>query len=164
MHGPDETIDSDSNRKLDLLAGYYYALAAITALLLLPLALYLIGWSILFASMFREGSTPPPLAHWPGILLACLIVALQINMAVLTLTGYALTVRRQYHFTIWMILLSFAIFPIGTILGIFALHYLSKPGLTALFDSPLSREIQPSSQSAFLDYVTEFPPDVFLRQ
>jgi hypothetical protein len=126
---------------LNLLAVFHYVLAAITALFSCLALIYIgLGLAMILHPESMSGShgePPPAFMGWIFASLgAVLLMAAWAYVACLVMTGRFLKRRRHYVFCLVMAGLSCMWVPFGTVLGVFTLVVLLRPGVKAQFASP----------------------------
>ena len=134
-------INDDTARQLDLLAIFHYVMSGITALMsLLPVIHLAMGiWMV--SGGFPEhspkpGEPPisPELFGWLFIFIASIVIVVGFAMAVaLAMAGTRLKQRRSHTFCLVVAGVSCINMPLGTVLGVFTLVVLSRPGVREAF-------------------------------
>ena len=80
---------------------------------------------------------PPPELGWIFIVFGGVFSLLILSMAACTLfTAYNLSKKRRYLFCFVIACLCCASIPLGTVLGVFTIVVLVRPGVKELFDNP----------------------------
>ena len=123
---------------LRLLAIFHWVLAGFSLLLCtLPLAYGAMGFFLLNGTFQENGRGPPAGFGWIFVvfgLLGFLIAASYTTM--LVLSARALSTRRRWLLVLVTAGLSCALFPIGTVLGVFTFAVLLRPEVRLLFGEP----------------------------
>ena len=122
-----------------MLAIFHFVLAGMKALFAcFPLIHLAIGIFMVAApqSMRDSHGGPPPAAiGWFFIAFASVFILVGWTLAILTaLAGRSLLKHRRYTFCFVIACLECVFMPFGTVLGVFTLVVLSRPGVKALFD------------------------------
>ena len=126
---------------LKLLSVFHYVLAALTALVgFLPIIYIALGAAMVMGKMPAGPSSPAPPAEfgWMFIIFGGLFCLLAWAFAVcLFLSGRWLAARRNWTFCFVVACLSCMNVPLGTILGVFTILVLQRPGMKGVFGLPL---------------------------
>ena len=126
---------------LKLLSVFHYVLAALTALVgFLPIIYIALGAAMVMGKMPASPSSPapPPEVGWMFIIFGGLFCLLAWAFAgCLFLSGRWLAARRNWTFCFVVACLSCMNVPLGTILGVFTILVLQRPGVKGLFGLPL---------------------------
>ncbi len=130
--------DTDDEQHLRLLAIFHYVVGGLTALFAcLPLIHVALGLMMLYAPQSmsnKPGDAPPAFVGWlfvgmgGGMFLAGLAVATCIVLA-----GRFIARRRRYWFVFVLGCFQCAMFPFGTVLGVFTIVVLSRETVKKLF-------------------------------
>jgi hypothetical protein len=128
-------MNSDAHY-LRLLSIFHYIVGALAAVFGCFPCIY-IGLGVAIASgAFEEAGKPPPPPFVGFILIGvgAIIIALAWALAFcLILAGHWLGSRRHYWFCFVMACIECAFSPFGTVLGVFTIIVLLRPGAKALF-------------------------------
>lgn len=124
---------------LRLLSIFYYIVGGLTALIAcFPLIHLGLGLAMLFSPEFfsaKAGEQPPP--AFVGGLFICvggLLFFIGQTLAVSTiLSGRFLAQRKHYWFVFVIACIQCALFPFGTVLGVFTIIVLSRESVKELF-------------------------------
>jgi hypothetical protein len=131
---------SRDDEHLRILSILYYVFGGLGAFSgLFPLMYVAMGVAFLSGSMGppRAGGAggPPPELGWIFIVLGGGLSFLIWSLAACTLfAAYNLSKKRRYLFCFVIACLSCASIPLGTILGVFTIVVLARPGVKELFD------------------------------
>lgn len=136
-------ITDETVRQLDLLAILHYVLAGITALFALFPVLHLAMGIWMVSGGFPEpapkpGEPPisPELFGWIFIGFATAFIAFGLALAaLLVMAGRRLKQRRSHTFCAVVAGLACLNMPLGTVLGVFTLVVLTRPGVREAFDN-----------------------------
>ena len=133
MSTPARSVDAEH---LDLLGIFHYVVAAITALFaLFPVIHLVVGLGL--ATGRLDGAQSPGEARMVGWLFVAIAVAMiVIGLACATLFAYAgrcLRQRRRHLLCMVAAGIACVFMPFGTVLGVFTLVVLSRPGVRELF-------------------------------
>ncbi len=103
---------------------------------LFPLIYVALGLAFLTGNMGPAGrGGPPPEMGWFFIVGGGSVSVLMLALAACTLfTGYNLSKKKRYFFCFVIACLCCASIPLGTILGVFTIVVLARPGVKELFD------------------------------
>ncbi len=126
---------SDDLGQLRLLAIFHYVAAGLTALFsMFPLLHLAVGIGLVSG---RLGARDPDaaLGGWFFIAIAGVLILTGLTLAaLLALGGRSLSRRRHYTFCLVVAGVACLLMPHGTILGVFTLVVLLRPGVKAWFD------------------------------
>jgi hypothetical protein len=128
-------MDTDASY-LRLLSIFHYVVGGLAGLFsCFPLIYVGLGIGIVTGALDEAGKEPPPpFAGWLLITLGALIfVAAWIFALCLIVAGSWLAHRRHYWFCFVMACIACVFSPFGTVLGIFTIIVLLRPGVKALF-------------------------------
>jgi hypothetical protein len=128
---------SDNEQRLDLLATFHYVLAGLSGLCaFFPVIHLLVGIALVTDAFGKPQGAPPP-PTWAGWIFICVavfaIVFGLIYACCLAIAGHCLKRRRGYVYCMVIAAISCGHIPLGTILGVFTLVALSRPGVKELF-------------------------------
>jgi hypothetical protein len=125
---------------LKLLAIFHYVLAGLTALgASIPVIHLVIGLAIVSGNLGGSGpgQKPPPAMGWIFIVVGSTVIILGWGFAIaLAVAGRFLQLRRHRLYCVVVAAISCASAPLGTILGVFTLIVLMRPGVKRLFERP----------------------------
>ncbi len=134
--------ETDDSQHLRLLAIFHYVVGGLTGLLAcFPLLHVAIGLMMIYAPQSmssKPGEAPPAFVGWlfvgmgAGFFLAGIAVATCIVLA-----GRFIARRRRYWFVFVLGCFQCAMFPFGTVLGVFTIIVLSRETVKKLFLSGL---------------------------
>ena len=141
MNAPVSAMDGETSRQLDLLAIFHYVLAGITGLLaFLPIIHLAMGiWMVSggfhdHTPMPGEPPISPEMFGWIFVVFASAFILFGLAMAVLlTMAGRRLKQRRSHTFCLVVAGIACINMPLGTVLGVFTLVVLSRPGVRDAF-------------------------------
>ena len=125
---------------LRLLSIFHYVIGGLAALVsLFPVIHLVMGVAMVTGRMADASDQPAAMAMgWFFIAMAVFMMAFGMAFAVcLILAGRFLTQRVHYTFCFVMAALACAFFPFGTILGIFTIVVLVRPGVKEMFARPV---------------------------
>lgn len=125
---------------LRLLSIFHYVIGGLAALVsLFPVIHLVMGVAMVTGRMADASDRPAAMAMgWFFIVVAVCMIAFGMAFAVcLILAGRFLTQRVHYTFCFVMAALACAFFPFGTILGIFTIVVLVRPGVKEMFGRPV---------------------------
>jgi hypothetical protein len=131
---------SRDEEHLRILSILYYVFGGLGAFGgLFPLIYVALGVAFLSGSMGPPGKGgaggPPPELGWIFIGIGSAISLLVWSLAACTLfAAYNLSKKRRYLFCFVIACISCASVPLGTILGVFTIVVLARPGVKELFD------------------------------
>jgi hypothetical protein len=133
-------MDAQTASHVRLLSVFHHVLAALAVLgASLPGLYVAMGWALLTGRSFVGKSTatpPPPQIGWVFIAIGASLIALALGYAVLLLlAGRSLARTRHWTYCFVVAALSCALFPFGTILGVFTIVILLKPEVKAAFEA-----------------------------
>ena len=128
---------NDTRDQLRLLSTFHYVLAGLTALLCFFPALYVVMGISIVAGQVDGSRGPPPALGWLVAGMGVFMFLAGMTLAVLLLLA-ARYLRTSRHWMYCMVIagLSCALFPFGTVLGVFSIVTLSKPEVKTLFTPP----------------------------
>jgi vacuolar-type H+-ATPase subunit I/STV1 len=132
------TPTNDDLQHLKLLAIFHYVVAGLTALFAcFPLIHLALGLMMIFWPEFlggKEGDVPPAGIGWMFTCLGGAMFLLGQTVAVcIAVAGRYLARRKGYWFIVILACLECAIFPFGTVLGVFTIVVLSRESVKQLF-------------------------------
>jgi hypothetical protein len=133
-------MDAQTASHVRLLAIFHYVLAGLAVVgSFLPGLYVAMGWALLSGTSFvgknSNATPPPPQIGWIFIALGVALMAAALGFAVLVLmAGRFLSRTRHWTYCIVTAALSCALFPFGTILGVFTIVILVKPEVKAAFE------------------------------
>jgi hypothetical protein len=135
-------ITDDTERQLDLLAVFHYVLAGITGLFALFPVLHLAMGLWMVSGGFPEqaakpGQAPmdPQMFGWIFVAIASVLIAFGMTLAaLLAVAGRRLKQRRSHTFCLVVAGLTCMNMPLGTVLGVFTLVVLTRPGVREAFE------------------------------
>lgn len=136
------TISDDTERQLDLLSVFHYVLAGITGLFALFPILHLAVGLWMVGGGFPEPSTKPgqapmdpQLFGWIFVAIASLLITAGLALAtLLAVAGRRLKQRRSHTLCLVVAGLACMNMPLGTVLGVFTLVVLTRPGVRETFE------------------------------
>ncbi|HWM23763.1 MAG TPA: hypothetical protein VNP98_02990 [Chthoniobacterales bacterium] len=130
---------TQDEQHLRLLSIFYYIVGGLTALIAcFPLIHLGLGLAMLFSPEFfsgKSGEQPPP-AIIGGLFTCiggCMFLAGQALAVSTLLSGRFLARRTRYWFVFVVACIQCALFPFGTVLGVFTIITLSRESVKALF-------------------------------
>ena len=132
-------MDAQTASHVRLLSIFHYVLAGLAVVgAFLPGLYVAMGWALLTGRSFvgRSNVTPPPpQIGWVFIALGAALIVVALGFAALVLVA-ARFLGRTRHWTYCLVVaaLSCALFPLGTILGVFTIVILVKPEVKAAFE------------------------------
>lgn len=128
---------NDDQQHLDLLSVFHYVVGGLALLFsLFPVLHLFFGIAIVTGQLQEEnnGDSVPMVLGWFFIVLALGVMAAGIAYGICTiLAGRYLKRRERYTFCLVMAAISCVFFPFGTVLGVFTILVLSRPGVKAIF-------------------------------
>ncbi len=127
---------------LRLLSIFHYVLGGLVGLLAcIPIIHLVIGISMVTGSFGPVGpGGPPPALGWFFIVIASLAILFGWSFAIcLFLAAYFLNCQKGYVFCLVVAGFACTIQPLGTILGIFTIMVLLRPGVKELYGRERSR-------------------------
>lgn len=133
---------NDVERQLDLLGLFHYILAGITGVfalfpvLHLAVGLWMVGGG-LTEQAAKPGQAPmdPQLFGWLFVAIASMLIAFGLALATLLgIAGRRLKQRRSHTFCLVVAGLACLNMPLGTVLGVFTLVVLTRPGVRETFE------------------------------
>ncbi len=133
-----EPIPSQDGQHLDLLGIFHYVVAGIGALCsLFPVIHLAVGLAMVTGHMdmhAKPGEPDPALFGWFFVAIAGAMIAFGLTASTLiAFAGRCLRRRRRYTFCLVVAAISCAFMPFGTVLGIFTLVVLTRPGVKPMF-------------------------------
>ena len=137
------TISDDTERQLDLLAVFHYVLAGVTGLFALFPVLHLAVGLWMIVGGFPEQAAPsgrspmddPQWFGWIFVAIASLLITAGLTLAtLLAVAGRRLKQRRSHTFCLVVAGLACMNMPLGTVLGVFTLVVLTRPGVREAFE------------------------------
>ena len=138
---PPAMITEETERQLDLLAIFHYVLAGITGLfalfpvLHLAMGLWMVSGGFPDQAM-KSGQAPmdPQIFGWIFVAIAAALIAFGMALAaLLAVAGRRLKQRRSHTFCLVVAGLTCMNMPLGTVLGVFTLVVLTRPGVRDAF-------------------------------
>lgn len=125
---PDQTQEH-----LHLLSIFHYVVGGITALFAcVPLIHLVLGVVMLLAPESMDN--PPRFAGFMIIIIACLVIVIGWTLAILiVIAGRCLARQTAYTFCLVMAAIECTMMPFGTVLGIFTIIVLVRPGVREVF-------------------------------
>jgi hypothetical protein len=151
---------NNDREHLRLLAVFHYVMAGLSALcacfpvihLTLGIALVTGAFGVPPAGAPRAGEPPPELIGWMFILFSAGVIVTGWAFAIcLAIAGRLLQCRRGWTFCLVMAALACLQVPFGTVLGVFTLVVLLRPGVKELFGSAREAPWQAPSAITRLD-------------
>lgn len=126
---------------LSLLGTLHYGLGAVTGLFsCIPIVHVGLGLAMMLSpqSFTKGGEEPPPIWFGGLFFLIGLFVMLLggLTSAALLRAGYLLKRARGHTFCTVVAVIELLNMPIGTLLGVYTLSVINRPGVKALFDAP----------------------------
>ena len=122
---------------LQLLSLFHYIVGGLMALFAcIPILHITIGVLMIVSPTFlgAHGNAPPPIIGWMFIILGGLFVLFGWSIAGLIIfSGRCLARRKHYLFSLAIAGVSCMIVPFGTVLGVFTIIVLLRPGVKELF-------------------------------
>lgn len=135
-------MDTETGRHLDLLAVFHYVLAALTALfslfpvLHLAMGIWMVSGEFPHEGMKAQGPFGPEAFGWFFIAIATTIITMGLTLAgLLVMAGRRLKQRRSHTFCLVVAGLTCMNMPLGTVLGVFTLVALMRPGVKEAFNA-----------------------------
>ncbi len=128
---------ADDLSQLRLLAIFHYVVAGLTALFsLIPVIHLTLGIAMVSGAL--PGNDPGArLGGWFFIVFASAFILCGLALAgAIALAGRNLQRHRGHTYCMVVAALSCTMMPFGTVLGVFTLIVLLRPGVKALFESP----------------------------
>ena len=130
--------EADDAQHLRLLAIFHYVVGGLTGLLAcLPLLHVAIGLAMIYAPHSfsnKPGDEPPAFVGWLFAGFGSALVLTGWAFAVCVLFGGRFIAKRQrYWFVFVLACIQCAMFPFGTVLGVFTIVVLSRPSVKSLF-------------------------------
>ena len=122
---------------LRLLSIFFYVMGAMVGLFsLIPVFHVAMGIAVVVGTMpSSPGGGPPAAFGWFFIAIGATIIILGETFALCTLlTGRYLATRRAYTFCLVVAALNCMHMPLGTVLGVFTIMVLIRPGVKQLFE------------------------------
>ena len=131
---------NDDAQHLRLLAIFHYVVGGLTALLAcLPLIHVALGLAMIYAPRSlanKPGDEPPAFVGWLFVGMGSAFFLAGITLAVcIILAGRFLARRKRYWFVFVLACLQCAVFPFGTVLGVFTIVVLSRESVKAQFSA-----------------------------
>ncbi|TCZ83899.1 hypothetical protein [Lysobacter sp. N42] len=134
MSTPARSVDAEH---LDLLGVFHYVVAALTGLFaLVPVIHLVIGLGLVTGRLGQQAEAPDEarLVGWLFVGIALFLILLGLACAVLfAYAGRCLRGRRRYMLCMVAAAIASMFVPFGTVLGVFTLIVLSRPGVRAMF-------------------------------
>jgi hypothetical protein len=116
---------------------FHFVVAGLCALFSLFPAIYVVfgAWMLRGELPGAKGDGPPPeLFGWIMIAIGSVLMLLGLGFsALLALAGRFLLTRRHWTFCLVMAAIACAVFPFGTVLGVFTILVLAKPEVKVAF-------------------------------
>jgi hypothetical protein len=135
---------TDDEQHLRLLGIFHYVVGAITALFaMIPLIHFTLGLFFVFAPQrsIQHGSPPPALIGWFFMIFGGALFLLGESFAgCVVAAGRFICSRRRYWFVFVVACMQCAFFPFGTVLGVFTIVVLSRPGVKEAFGIPMGNQ------------------------
>ncbi|HMJ05274.1 MAG TPA: hypothetical protein VK474_03370 [Chthoniobacterales bacterium] len=136
---PSISPHSEDEQHLRLLSIFHYVVGGLTGLFAcFPLIHLALGLALILAPHSfggKPGEAPPP--QMIGWLFTCiggvLFLAGQAVAVCTVLCGRFIARRRRYWFVFVMACIECAVFPFGTVLGVFTIVTLSRPTVKSVF-------------------------------
>ncbi len=128
---------AEQRDSLRLLSIFHYVFAGITALFAcFPVIHFFVGTGIVLASAAGNGGEGPPvIAGIFFMLISGVLILLGWAFAVCVALAGRFISRRKYRiFCLVVGALECVYIPLGTVLGVFTLYFLTKPEVKALFE------------------------------
>lgn len=133
MSTPARPVDAEH---LDLLGIFHYVVAGITALFALFPVIHLVIGLGLLTGRLDDAQSPDEARLVGGLFVAIAIVLIALGLACAALFAYAgrcLRQRRRHLLCMVAAGIACLFMPFGTVLGVFTLVVLSRPGVRDLF-------------------------------
>lgn len=133
MSTPARPLDAEH---LDLLGVFHYVVAALTALFALFPILHLVIGLGLLTGRLDEAQSPDEarLVGWVFVAVAIVLIVLGLACAALfAYAGRCLRARRRYTLCLVAAAIACMFVPFGTVLGVFTIVVLSRPGVRGMF-------------------------------
>lgn len=123
--------------QLRLLAVFHYVVAGLTALFALFPVIHLTLGIVLVSGALPHDDPGARLGGWFFIVFASALILCGLALAgAIALAGRNLQRQRRHTYCMVVAALSCMMMPFGTVLGVFTLIVLLRPGVKALFESP----------------------------
>jgi hypothetical protein len=139
------TVEQNQDEQyLKLLSIFHYVVGGLTALFAcFPIFHLIIGFGMMF------GGFGPPDEEFPfrlfglmfTVIPACIILLGWALAGSMVATGYFLSTRQRYMFCLVVAGIECIFIPFGTVLGVFTIIVLVKPGVKAMFEAVPPTEI-----------------------
>ena len=129
-------MSPEDQRHLDLLSVFHYVVAGLAGCVgLFPIIHLVIGVMILAGAIHDEnGQAPPALVGAMFVVMPLVFMAVGWSLAIaLLLVGRRLKGRRSYQFCFVLAAVECVFMPFGTVLGVFTIVVLSRPGVKEAF-------------------------------
>ncbi len=126
---------------LKLLAIFHYVVAGLGALFAcIPIVHLVIGIMMVNGKLGDGAKPPPPELGWVFIGIAVMAMLLGwASAAGLAYAGRCLAQRKRYTFCLVMAgIICFLCSPFGTVLGVFTIIVLMRPGVKVMFGQPVT--------------------------
>ena len=129
---PASNYDTEHLRLLSL---FHYIIGGIGALCAcFPIIHIALGLMLVLSPPAKNNQMPPPEFGWFFVVLGSVVVLIGWTCATLTiLTGRYLAQRKNYMFCLVISCIECLFVPFGTILGVFTIVVLNRPGVKAMF-------------------------------
>jgi hypothetical protein len=143
-------MDKDQEH-LRLLSIFHYVVAGMMAFLsCFPVLYVVVGLIMLVASHFSHG---PAQRHEPPAIVGALFVVIGsliilagwVTAGMIALAGRCLGRHQCYFYCLVVAAISCLFMPVGTILGVFTILVLARPGVKQLFEAGTSPALPPAS-------------------
>lgn len=124
---------------LRLLAIFHWVMAGFSLLICaLPVAYVAMGYLFVSGTFVEGGRGPPAPFGWILVIFGVIGFLLAVSYTtLLVLSARSLSSRRRWLLVVVTAGLSCALFPVGTVLGVFTFAVLLKPEVRALFGQPV---------------------------
>ena len=133
---------STDREYVDILSIFHYVLAGLTALAgCVPIIHLSIGIAIVSGVLEDHGQGPPVFVGWFFIAVAAFLMSLAWALAVcLLVVGRMLSCRKGYMFCLIVAGIECVFVPLGTILGVFTIIALMRPGVKRMFGQEVGND------------------------